>query len=111
MASERNRAIRERAYALWVESGHQDGRSEEYWLQAERELESASGRLDAAADGASAGAGSAPAAAIPTASAKKPASKAGGKAAKGTAQSKAGGEPAGRTKAQPNSRAAGASAR
>ena len=30
--------IQERAYALWVEEGYVDGRADEHWLRAEREL-------------------------------------------------------------------------
>ena len=48
MLTNRQAAIRERAYALWVESGHPDGRSDEYWLQAEHELETAMERFGAA---------------------------------------------------------------
>lgn len=40
MPTERNRMVRERAYALWVESGHQDGKSDEHWTQAEHEIAS-----------------------------------------------------------------------
>ncbi|WP_375458065.1 DUF2934 domain-containing protein [uncultured Enterovirga sp.] len=39
MSTERNRIVRERAYALWVENGRQEGRGEEHWLQVEREIE------------------------------------------------------------------------
>jgi hypothetical protein len=35
-------AIRERAYCLWIESGCQEGSSEEHWLAAQREVLSAS---------------------------------------------------------------------
>lgn len=34
--------IRERAYQLWAEAGHQDGHAEAHWLAAQRELLSAS---------------------------------------------------------------------
>ena len=30
--------IRERAYEIWNREGRQDGRADEHWLQAEREL-------------------------------------------------------------------------
>lgn len=30
--------IRDRAYALWVEAGSPDGRDQEFWHRAEREL-------------------------------------------------------------------------
>ena len=30
--------IQERAYALWVEEGRVDGRSDDYWFRAEREV-------------------------------------------------------------------------
>jgi hypothetical protein len=36
------RAIRERAYQLWTETGYQDGHSEIHWLAAQREILSAS---------------------------------------------------------------------
>lgn len=39
MPTERNRIVRERAYALWVEGGRQEGRPDEHWLTAEREVE------------------------------------------------------------------------
>lgn len=32
------RKIRQRAYEMWDRDGRPDGRSEDYWLQAEREL-------------------------------------------------------------------------
>ena len=35
-------AIRERAYQLWIEGGHQDGHADAYWLAAQREILSAS---------------------------------------------------------------------
>lgn len=41
MPTERNRIVRERAYALWVENGREEGRSDEHWLQAERDVEAA----------------------------------------------------------------------
>ncbi|SFV27369.1 Protein of unknown function [Devosia crocina] len=30
--------IRERAYQLWIDAGQPDGREQEFWYQAEREL-------------------------------------------------------------------------
>lgn len=30
--------IRERAYQLWTESGHQEGLAEAHWLEAQREI-------------------------------------------------------------------------
>ena len=30
--------IRQRAYEIWDREGRQEGRDEEYWLQAEREI-------------------------------------------------------------------------
>ena len=40
-------AIRERAYHLWMESGHQDGNADAHWLVAQREILSASlGEID-----------------------------------------------------------------
>jgi hypothetical protein len=35
-------AIRERAYHLWLESGCQDGSADTHWLEAQREVLSAS---------------------------------------------------------------------
>jgi hypothetical protein len=34
--------IRERAYHLWIENGSQDGNADGYWLEAQREVLSAS---------------------------------------------------------------------
>jgi len=34
--------IRERAYQLWIESGHQDGHADAHWLTAQREILSTS---------------------------------------------------------------------
>jgi Protein of unknown function (DUF2934) len=31
-------AIRERAYQLWIEAGHQEGHAESHWLTAQREI-------------------------------------------------------------------------
>ena len=36
------KAIRERAYGIWIESGCPDGSAEEHWLVAQREVLSAS---------------------------------------------------------------------
>ena len=35
-------AIRERAYQLWIEAGHQEGHAESHWLTAQREILSVS---------------------------------------------------------------------
>ena len=35
-------AIRERAYHLWIESGHEDGNADAHWLVAQREILSSS---------------------------------------------------------------------
>lgn len=40
--SELEQAIRERAYQIWMESGGQDGHAERHWLEAQREILSAS---------------------------------------------------------------------
>lgn len=40
--SDLEQAIRERAYQIWMESGGQDGHSERHWLEAQREVLSAS---------------------------------------------------------------------
>jgi hypothetical protein len=37
---ERRLRIRERAHALWIEHGRPHGRDEEFWLAAEREVDS-----------------------------------------------------------------------
>ena len=42
--------IRDRAYALWVEAGSPDGRDEEFWHRAQREL-SEDGGLDSSEQG------------------------------------------------------------
>jgi Protein of unknown function (DUF2934) len=34
--------IRERAYQIWIETGHQNGHAEVHWLAAQREILSAS---------------------------------------------------------------------
>lgn len=38
MSIDMHHQIRERAYHLWVASGHRDDLSHEHWLQAEREM-------------------------------------------------------------------------
>ena len=38
MSDERERNIRERAYAIWEKEGRPDGKSVDYWLQAEAEI-------------------------------------------------------------------------
>ena len=38
MHSPHENDIRDRAYALWVEAGSPDGRGDEFWHRAEREL-------------------------------------------------------------------------
>ena len=40
--SDLEQAIRERAYQIWMESGGQDGHAETHWLEAQREILSAS---------------------------------------------------------------------
>jgi hypothetical protein len=30
--------IRERAYEIWIASGHRDGEADQYWLAAEKEI-------------------------------------------------------------------------
>lgn len=77
MPTERDRIVRERAYAIWVENGRQEGRSDEHWLEAEREIQAAAegspaaGRRPQKARGAPAApAKAAPAAAAPKAKAR-----------------------------------------
>jgi hypothetical protein len=38
MSDERERNIRDRAYAIWEKEGRPDGKSLEHWLQAEAEI-------------------------------------------------------------------------
>lgn len=38
MSTSKDRQVHERAYHLWVEGGRLEGRSEEYWHRAEREV-------------------------------------------------------------------------
>jgi len=38
MSGERERNIRERAYAIWEKEGRPDGKSVDHWLQAEGEI-------------------------------------------------------------------------
>jgi hypothetical protein len=42
--------IRDRAYEIWDREGRQEGRDQEYWLQAERELSASSGGETAQSD-------------------------------------------------------------
>ena len=39
MPNERERAIRERAFAIWEQEGRPEGKSLAHWLQAEAEIE------------------------------------------------------------------------
>jgi hypothetical protein len=39
MPNQREQAIRERAYAIWEQEGHPDGRGLAHWLQAEAEIQ------------------------------------------------------------------------
>jgi Protein of unknown function (DUF2934) len=41
--------IRERAYEIWSATGREDGRADEHWLSAERELLTSAGRQPTAA--------------------------------------------------------------
>ena len=41
MPEHKEQAIRERAYAIWVEEGRADGKDLEHWLRAEAEINSA----------------------------------------------------------------------
>lgn len=38
MSAERERTVRERAYAIWEQQGRPDGKSLDHWLQAEAEI-------------------------------------------------------------------------
>jgi hypothetical protein len=42
MMQDLDQAIRERAYQLWIESGRDDGKADDHWLAAQREILSAS---------------------------------------------------------------------
>lgn len=55
MPTERNRKVRERAYGLWVAGGHQEGKSDEHWAQAEREIDAEETPVRTAAAGKTAG--------------------------------------------------------
>lgn len=41
--TDREQLIRERAHWLWEEAGRPEGRDDEFWRQAEREIEGESG--------------------------------------------------------------------
>ena len=59
METETHRRIRERAYEIWVESGHRHGQDEANWARAERELDAtpkASGKAKSAPTDARSGA-------------------------------------------------------
>jgi hypothetical protein len=43
MQDDRQNKIRQRAYDLWHNEGRQDGRAEDYWAQAEREIDAEHG--------------------------------------------------------------------
>jgi Protein of unknown function (DUF2934) len=38
VAADREEKIRERAYAIWLDQGSVDGRDQEHWLEAEKEI-------------------------------------------------------------------------
>jgi Protein of unknown function (DUF2934) len=38
MPTDREEKIRERAYAIWLDQGSIDGRDQEHWLEAEKEI-------------------------------------------------------------------------
>ncbi|WP_175922862.1 DUF2934 domain-containing protein [Burkholderia latens] len=79
MNEDRETQIRERAYRLWQADGSPDGRADEYWHQAERQLDAEGGASadNGAADGADHGAtdgvddGAEPAADLPIAQSAK----------------------------------------
>lgn len=50
MSTDLEKRIRERAYALWQQEGHAEGRELEYWSRAERELMSMQDALEEAVD-------------------------------------------------------------
>ena len=52
MPTERNRQIRERAYSLWEADGAPEGREWEYWLRAERDLDTEAQKPKRGAKGA-----------------------------------------------------------
>jgi hypothetical protein len=43
MQDDRHNKIRQRAYELWHNEGRQEGRAEDHWAQAEREVEAEAG--------------------------------------------------------------------
>lgn len=58
MAEDEEERIRRRAHAIWEEEGRPEGRQEEHWRRARRELASGSGpREEAAAEDAEAAPG------------------------------------------------------
>lgn len=38
MQNDREQQVRERAYALWEQAGKPEGKADDYWQQAEREI-------------------------------------------------------------------------
>ena len=49
MTADRNARIEERAYHIWLAEGRPDGRHDEHWHRAERELSAESGQAPAVA--------------------------------------------------------------
>lgn len=90
MATERDAAIRERAYHLWVEGGRRDGTSVQDWLRAEQDHGEASTAASSRSTAAPAAAGRSKSSA-PAKRAAKPAREA--EAAKPTPASRPGRKP------------------
>ncbi len=64
MGDDREARIRERAYQIWEEEGQPEGRGNEHWAQAEREISEAPDSLDAGETAQDPGAATKPAAAV-----------------------------------------------
>ena len=46
MAQDREDRIRKRAYQLWQQEGSPEGRPDDHWLQAEREIDHGDGEIE-----------------------------------------------------------------
>ena len=46
MTDEREDKIRKRAYALWQQAGAPEGKPDDHWYQAEREIDQGSGEIE-----------------------------------------------------------------
>ena len=62
MTSERDEKVRQRAYEIWLREGSPEGRHEEHWEQARREIDNEADAAAAVGSSADAGSPAAPAA-------------------------------------------------